>query len=215
MSLVVRKNAKAQHQRGRQLARVVQPSMVTIRPPPYLANPYSHRKYRYTCATAGGYNITPKMVGQSLGMMCTASNSASSLHTAFRLTKITVWGPGLSTVSITWFGDQNLNFESNREISDTSTSDAFTPYISCRPPKGSSASFWQAVGSNWSGDVFFTIHVAVGSVIDVEVDVVTADGPASPTSSVAISGGSAGEVRYPSLDGYGGGFLPATSKTAL
>jgi len=108
-----------------------------------------------------------------------------------------------------------MNFESNKEVSDSSTSSAYVPYVEARPPRGSSASFWQAVGSNWSSEVFFDLALTDGSFIDLEIEYVQADGAASPTSSLAISGGSAGAVRYPSLDGYGGGNIPCVGRTQM
>lgn len=191
-----------------------------LRPPAFLPNPHFTRKVRFGCSSTGGYNVTPKACGNAIGVMCTSTTSASTLITAFRLKRVQIWGVAAqsgitNTVALTWFGDQTLNFESNREVSDSSTSTAYVPYIDATPPKRSSAADWQAVGGSLSSAVLFSINLPSGSIIDCTFEVVLADGAASPTAATAISGGTAGTIKYGPLDGYGGGQLPATQVTSM
>jgi len=192
-----------------------------VRPPQQRPNPVLNRRVRYGCTTTGAYNITPKGCAFTLGAMCTSGTVAYTLCTAFRVRRIQVWGiaaqaGNTSVVSITWFGDQTLNWESNRETLDSSTSTAYVPYVDVRPPKTSSAAMWQAAQSSaFSTAVLFQVSLSAGGVIDVEYEYVLADGNASPTATQAISGGVAGTVKYGPLDGYGGGFIPTEGVTAM
>jgi hypothetical protein len=191
-----------------------------MRPPQFLANPTHSRRIRFGCIASGGYNVTPKAVGNAIGVMCTSSTQAYTIATAFRVKRIQIWGAPLTTnsntIALTWFGDQTLNFESNREVSDSSTSSAYVPYIDVAPPKRSSAADWQAVGGSFSTGVLFAVNLgSTGCIIDITLEYVQADGNASPTSGTVISGGTAGVVKYGPLDGYGGGQLPATQVTSM
>jgi hypothetical protein len=194
---------------------------VSVRPPQVMPNPVNNRRVRYGCTTTGTYNITSRTAAFTLGGMCTGASTAYSLVTAFRIKRIQVWGVAAqsgttSLVTITWFGDQSLQFMSNREIMDNSTSTAYVPYVNARPPARSSAAEWHAVqGSSYTSDVLFSITCNQGGVIDIEYEYVQADGNASPTASLSISGGVAGAIRYGPLDGYGGGYIPTEGVTAF
>lgn len=218
MSLVKsQRKRNAGHQaRNNQVVRMAVPA--NLRPPTFLPNPAFSRKIRFACNASGGYNVTPKAIGNAIGVMCTSSTSASTLVTAFKIKRIQIWGvSGTSnqTISLTWFGDQTLNFESNKEFSDSSTSTAYVPYLNLVPPNHSSARDWQAVGGSFSTGVIFALNCGNGSIIDLTLDVIVGDGNASPTAATAITGGTAGVIKYGPLDGYGGGSLPATSVTSM
>lgn len=189
-----------------------------VRPPTFLPNPSFTRKIRFICNASGGYNVTPKAVANGCGVMCTSSTSASTLITAFKIRRVQIWGMSGSsnqTVALTWFGDQTLNFESNKEFSDSSTSSAYVPYLNLVPPNHSSARDWQAVGGSFSTGVIFALNCGNGSIIDLTLDVIVGDGNASPTAATAITGGTAGVIKYGPLDGYGGGSLLAISVTSM
>lgn len=192
---------------------------ISVRPPQVLPNPVVSRRVRYGCTTTGTYNITARTVAFTLGGICVGASTAYSLATAFRVKRIQMWGVAAqsgttSVISVTWFGDQSLNFMSNREVMDNSTSTAYVPYISAKPPARSSAADWHACNAgSFTSDVLFSITCNQGGVIDIEYDYVLADGNASPTASLSISGGSAGALRYGPLDGYGGGFIPTEGVT--
>ncbi len=214
-------NTKRQHKSNQRRApqRAVVP--VSVRPPQVMPNPVINRRVRYGCTTTGTYNITARTAAFTLGGMCTGASTAYSIATAFRIKRIQVWGVAAqsgttSLVSVTWFGDQSLSFMSNREVMDNSTSTAYVPYIDCRPPRTSSAAQWHASNAgSFTSDVIFSLTCNQGGVIDIEYEYVQADGNASPSASLSISGGVAGAVRYGPLDGYGGGFVPTEGVTAF
>lgn len=182
-------------------------------------NPVVNRRVRYGCTTTGTYNITARTAAFTLGGMCTGASTAYSLATAFRIKRVQIWGVAAqsgttSIVSVTWFGDQSLNFMSNREVSDSSTSTAYVPYITCRPPpRSSAAEFHASNAGSFTSDTLFSITCNQGGIIDIDYEYVIADGNASPTASLSISGGVAGAIRYGPLDGYGGGFIPTEGVT--
>lgn len=191
----------------------------STRPPPFYSNPYVRRRFRFNVAVTGRYNISPDNVGKALGMKMMTTTTSSSINTAYRIRSIEVWGAVVagtaSEVSVTWFGDQSLNFESNREVSDSSTSTAYTPYVRATPPPRSSAAMWRGVdGATWGTDVMFSVQGSLGSIIDIEVDMIQCDGDASPAASHTIAGGTAGKTVYFPLDGYGAGDLPPVGVTA-
>jgi len=220
MSLIPYNNKRTvKANKGRRATQSMPVVPQSIRPPQVMPNPVNKRRVRYGCTTTGTYNITSRGCALSLGGICSGASTAYSIATAFRIKRIQIWGVAAqsgttSLVTITWFGDQSLQFMSNREVMDNSTSTAYVPYIDCRPPARSSAAQWHAANAgSFTSDNLFSITCNQGGVIDIEYEYVQADGNASPTAATSISGGVAGALRYGPLDGYGGGFIPAEGVT--
>jgi len=195
--------------------KATRPRMDNLRPPQYMANPYYTRRSRFQISATGSYNVTVQNIMQSLGCLYRLSTAAATVNTAFRLRRLRMWGaaivggaftPSASTVSVTWFGDQTLNFESNKEVSDSSPSSAYVAHIDATPPPRSSAAQWQAVASTASVStaVFMLITGMAEAVIDVDFDIVHGDGANSPCFGFTTAGGTVGQMFYPPLDGVGG-----------
>jgi hypothetical protein len=97
-----------------------------------------------------------------------------------------------STVSVNW---ANSNFGADIEVSDTSSSTAYPPYVTTSPPKGTEASWWH-LSSNTTALAY--LNYPSGAIVDVDVELTLCDGD-SP-STYAIASGLAGVVYYLSLD---------------
>jgi hypothetical protein len=192
-----------------------------IRPIQFDPNTKFMSRRRFNSASALTATCSPQSICDANGLVCTATNStAVGIASAVRIISVEIWGPpastaGVSTVSIDWAptgSAQFINFSAPTEISDTSTSAAYVPYVRARPPKGSAASFWQARTKSTGAvntDLIFTINVPTGAVVDVLFEVVLADfGRSSAIPVTNITTGTNGAFAYACLDGVAGALQP-------
>jgi len=165
--------------------------------------------------------MTAQTLCDSFGLVCTGSNAtAVSLIAAARLISVEIWGQTTtsstaSTVSVEFNNGSNFNptYGPGTEVSDSSTSSAYTPYVMAKPPKNSNAAFWQG-RTNLSGSlnattVCYVNNSIAGGIVDVVAEVILHDnGKATPVTATVITTGTAGCLAYAPLDGIGGGVLP-------
>lgn len=197
-----------------------------VRPPPYDANFRVTRRMRYVAnATSSIQPVTAAVLLESMGAICTATNSTAVPVWGFiRIVRVEIWGTtpaagATSTVAITWGYQNSMNapaFGTNREVQDVSTSSAYCPHVVARPPADCNAHFWQArldgTGARRTGgaNVLFSILPTSGAVVDVVCELVAYDaGKSIATTAFTIGTGTAGAYAYAPLDGIGGYFVPS------
>ncbi len=196
-----------------------------IRPPPYNPNTGFTKKMRFQVTSAAvAVTITAAQVAESMGITCTTTNaSGSCLVQSFRIKSIEIWGTdttvatnNVNTVSIVWatLTTSPNEFASNREVSDTSTSSAYCPYIKAIPPKRSNVAMWnnQSLGGARNSSGIFTITAPVGSIVDLVAEVVLWDlGPTTAKVTTALNTATLTAFAYLPLDGLGGNIRPVSA----
>lgn len=215
-----KQNKNKQHNNNRDQTMVIPQS---VRPPPFNANigVFNVRR-RFICQSAAvSAIISAASLIQSYGLTCTTTNSlAVPAFLSARLKSVQVWGmpaatPGTASPATIVWNYQNsagaANYSVNREVTDISTSTAYTPYVHARPPKGSQASFWNnyvdAAGARRTNlaDTLFSVSAAAGSIVDVVCDLVMPDaGHLQARTAVIIAAGVSQAFACLPLDGYGG-----------
>jgi len=102
-----------------------------------------------------------------------------------------------ATVSINWFGTNNNT--PNKEVSDTSVSTAEPAYISTSPPRKSIGEDWFEFSAG-SSSYIFTLVCPTGTVIDLTVSGIMADGPTDTATQSNIGTATVGVIYYLALD---------------
>jgi len=129
--------------------------------------------------------------------MGTATNTTvTAFNASVKVMKVEILTPPASqganaTCSVEWAGSVN---SPDREFSDTSVSTATPAHVSTTPPAQSLASFWQTASTG----TLFLITAPTGSIIDIVLSLINADGATTATSTVATA--VIGTVYYMSLD---------------
>lgn len=160
-------------------------------------------------------SVTTTNLCAAMGVFATTTHSASTIWGACKLKKIEIWGIGFTagtgqtfaapSVAIRWNQSVANQANTNSTDTDSSLSSAFPAYLNCRPPAGTSASFWN--NSNQNQTLFQIIYQGVESMfIDVHVDMRLNDDTFSSASSTYTTTFSVGNIYYPNLDGVGGVF---------
>jgi hypothetical protein len=171
------------------------------KPGQFKSNIIIHHTQRYV-TTGTGTTLTAKNIAASFGSMCTVTNSTcTTLYDAVRVKRIKIWGTAAaasSTVSVEWSAaSPGVNY-ANVEVSDTSTSTAYPPFVSTAPPRESLASFWT---NAFSSVVLATLTLPnAGTIIDVEAELIISDSATAAETTTVVTG-VLGEVYYLPLDG--------------
>jgi hypothetical protein len=189
--------------------------VTTARPPQYFANPYYQRRQRWLVGTgAANFSIGIPNILASLGVVRTLTTAGWTVNCSFRVKRVRLWGPSAGgTISIQWAdmtSANNYSFGAPREISDSSTSTAYVSHIDTRPPTRSAAAFWQVVPVSGSSPSLFNVAAPTGTIIDIDFDLVHADGINALGQPVTIVTGVTGNTLYPPLDGVGGVIIPVS-----
>jgi len=174
-------------------------------PPTLKLLPPSNFRIQYGCTSSGGYSTS---VGQLLlcaGGVATTTTNVASFWSAVRLKQVKVWpsvaasGSQDTYPSIDWVGADN-NIPDQDTVQVIPGGLAVTRSLTFKPPAKSFASFWWT-GSASTTNLFELYNIRVGDVIQVEFEVT----PTIRLSNVAktVSGATAGDVYYASLDGAG------------
>lgn len=157
-------------------------------------------KYRFGAGSSGSgtYNITNNDILLAAGGICTVTNSTiTAIFASFRVRSVEMWalaGAAPATISINWNGSPV--FVSNAEVSDSSVSPTYGPYLHARPPRMSNAAFWQTASSN----TLFVLTVVNDTVVDVDLDLVMSDNQDVDTVT-AVSTATLGTQYFMALDG--------------
>jgi hypothetical protein len=137
------------------------------------------------------------------GVCATTAILGYSLYQCVKVDKIEIWTPPASqgaaaTCSVLFPGSSAPAQGMTREYTDTTVSTARPAHVVCRPPPKSLGGFWQ---DGVNGDTLFTLVAPSGSIIDIWMSMVLADGarPASASTAVLV-GATIGNIYYCSLD---------------
>jgi hypothetical protein len=167
--------------------------------PQISANVMKSHIFRFVASSAFNGNIRQEDVGGALGTIATVVNSTVTyINETFKVRRLRIWTPPASqgaaaTCSVNWIGG---SFAANKEISDTSVSVSVPAHIDCKPPKDSSASFWQNVASSTA---LFTLACPAGSIVDLHVSFIEGDDEGVNSASVVTA--VLGHTYYLALDG--------------
>lgn len=160
-------------------------------------------RYRFSVKTAAIANVVTSVSAMHMcGYAAVTATSGYAIFANARIKEIEVWAPpasqgAASTCTVTWIGSSALAYGvSNVEASDSSVSTAFPAHVRTSPPVRSFAAEWfgESVNSN-----LCTIIAPVGSIIDVDVEMVLGDGSAAG-SVLTVAGASVGSIYYAPLD---------------
>lgn len=171
-------------------------------PTSFRANLEVKHRYRFT-STAGNLTaITPNKLLCAAGVMATSSTEGHAIFRAVKLDQIEIWTPPASqgqsaTCSVYWSsGGPNVGM--TREVSDTTVSTAIPAHVRTSPPANSLASFYGA-GTTGASPTIASLMAPTGSIIDVWVSLVMADGDFDGAVAVLVAAGT-GRVYYCCLD---------------
>jgi len=169
----------------------------SLHPPQLATNVTFRHRFRFISTSATATAITPTSLLGACGAMATVLNtSVATLSSSIKVDHVSLWTPPASqgasaTCSINFLG---LGNTPSREFSDTTVSVAEPAFVSCKPPPQSLASFWQVP----SNTTMFTLVAPVGTIIDINVNVILADG--TDNTSIIVATAALGSVYYLSLD---------------
>jgi len=170
-------------------------------------HPVHVRVYRFTCPTAGSYYVTRRCMLSLQACLSVSATTAITLIQAIRLRRVSVWAcstSGLASVNIEWTDP----YGPSTQLTATGTSTE-PCHLTSRPPAGSFAGLWSQVTNTGNyNDILCQLTLLAGSTVDVECEVVYADGVVSNEECISRSTNTAGiGVYYAHLDnsGTGGG----------
>jgi len=168
-------------------------------PPQISSNITLRHVYRFVSSSGTATVLTPTSLLCAAGTMGTALNtSVTSFVASVRINRVTMWTPPASqgataTCSVNWNGYQN---SPDVEMSDTTVSVSRPARVSCVPPRGSLAAFWQTVGTN----TICTLVAPTGTIIDVDLSLILSDDDPGTAASTAVATAAVGGIYYLSLD---------------
>lgn len=156
---------------------------------------FRHR-YRFVSTSGTATAVTPTSLLAAAGSTGLTVVAVATLCSSVKVNRIEILTPPASqganaTCSVEWTG---FNNSPDREFSDTTISVATPARVSCSPPPQSLASFWQVPGNT----TLFTVVAPTGSIIDVILSLILADG--SNNAAVSVATAVVGNIYYLSLD---------------
>jgi hypothetical protein len=151
-------------------------------PTDYKAQPVASRKFRFLVASSDADSVLINRACLLSQIMVYASGNTGQCAFMIQsclLKRVQIWGltneasQGTTTIAIEWASNLGKSVEISR------TGNAFNPpYIQTPPPKNSTASFWSRANNNET-EILFYLTAPVGTIIDIEMDMVFGDGPTS------------------------------------
>lgn len=169
-----------------------------------------HRhRFRWVSVSSDGTQIgvSPQLLLRALLAVLSAQTNAIELIDAFRIRSIEIWAPITSAgvtppqISLLWLGG---GFSKDKLVENTSSSTSRPPYIRTTPPRMSAASFWHGSSTDTVA-IFAFPNTDVGTLVDIEMDIVLNTVPAQ-TTTIASSAGNT-MIMYGRLDGSSGIYL--------
>jgi hypothetical protein len=186
-----------------------------IHPPAVNSNLTKTHKFRFLTS---GNAINDPVTGLDLltvcGVIAASTSAAYAIQNSVRLKRLTFWGasptyssfgaPLPSRISVLWQNNASLNSAFNTELekSDISTSTAYPAYLSMAPPRGSLAAQWLSPISTSAPGTLFQLSCNVGSILELEIEMVQQDGTGLTLSIVNVA--TAGTVGYTRCDKFAG-----------
>lgn len=179
-------------------------------PPQLRSNVMFNHTYRFRSTVGTNVSITDTNLVESVGALCAVANTTLyNIAGSVKVNRINIWTPtaaqGASATCDLEFN--GLNNSPNMQYSDSTISVSEGAHLSVKPPKESLAAFWQKI----TGTQVFSITAPTGSIIDVRMSIILADGV--PGTAYTVAAGVAGVMYYPPLDGVSDQFLPVSLTT--
>ncbi len=170
------------------------------------SQPVQQRVFRFRAAADGTYAINAVCLLRLLftAAIPAAVNTGYALIQSFRVRRVSLWcvdsdgttATAFTQASLVW-GSGNSSFGKNTELTDFGTN-ARPAHVSAAPPEGTAPGFWTNSVSI-SAATTFSVTVATGSIIDVELEYILNEG-AAPSSWVLNNAPTTGAVYIASLD---------------
>jgi hypothetical protein len=189
----------------------------------YQAVPNFTQKFRFQASTAVS-NITISTADlMNLLVMANTTTTTTSLISAFRLRKVSLWAPPAAdlvpvTASVEYANILvNSGFGQKRFIhSDTSVGSTRVAAVTAVPPLGTPAASWQNVTSATAttNGADFILNGPINMIVDVDIDMVLQNGE-TPFTGTPITGGVVGTIYLNSLDGGAAGILEPLNYTPI
>lgn len=190
-------------------SRVRIPRAISDRPPQFRSNiKYNHRfRFLITPANASGglLDVTVNALLLSFGTLLSNATTGYAINQSFKLRRVSVWTPpatqgSVATCTLLWTdqsGATAVAGNTGLEVSDSTNSVTTPAHISAKPPAGSLASWWHSFAD--PSTYLFQLTAPIGSLIDIDAELVLADGFAS-ASTIYTSSLATGKVVFAFLD---------------
>jgi hypothetical protein len=193
--------------------RYVKMNKYAVHPPQLRTNIIVRHKYRYVSNSGTSTLVDRQNIATAAGVLATSAVLGKTIFQSLRVVEIEMWTPPASqgaaaTCSVLWTGNSGF-YASAVEVSDTSVSTAEPAHIRAKPPKNSESSFWGNAGTS---DGLFSLVAPPGTIIDLTVELVLADGNATGLNATLV-GATIGAIYYCSLDSStsaGSRYLPVS-----
>jgi hypothetical protein len=169
-------------------------------PPSFNSTIVGFKRFRYQAvdtSVSTGYTVTaPEVVAQLVMLIDNSIGATRCLFTNVKIKRVSLWSPVQTEVASGISTPQTVGIEfnssttggitnPNTRMTDTSVGNTRVAAVSYKPPKMSSAAFWQ--GSASTGDAFI-LYYTKGAILDVEVSFTIQDGEAPVTGPAATVG---------------------------
>lgn len=156
-------------------------------------------QFRFTSSNGAAKAITDQLLLTAAGVAAnTAGTTGTAIHQTVKVNQIEIWSPPASqgaAVTCSVLFPASINSPA-REITDTTVSTAQPAHVVCSPPQKSLAGFWQ----EGVGNTMFTLTAPAGSIIDIWLSLIIADGVQPTANTATLVGGTSGAIYYCSLD---------------
>jgi len=184
---------------------------VVVRHPPMIQMSFQGTKtLRFIASGVHKDIITVKNLLDTL-IIATSATTGNDIFESIRLKSVEMWAQSASSaVTLTLgFISNGVGGDAPTKIySDTAMGPNEPAHLICRPPKNSSAGFWQ---SGFSTNQLFEINAVAATIIDVTFDYVLMTDSYVSAAANPLAGATAGILYARGLDGLGSG----TSNYAL
>jgi len=183
--------------------------------PPSFQSTFQVAKVLRFIASAALVNVDISFVDLlDLVVMATSATAGYQLFSAFKLGKVSIWGPMAAaltpvTASIEYSPIGTAGIGGPQRIwSDTSMGATEAAYVSKAPPKESAQSKWQ---TDNAGTAFFRLNGPIGSIVDLAITYVMQNGQTPQVASTVLAGATVGQIYVRALDSNGATLLTPVS----
>jgi len=189
--------------------------VVPSSPPQYQSCLHGRQKFRFQ-ANAPVNNLTISCADLlSIVLTVNTATTTTSIFSAFKLRKVSLWGPPAADLvpvvtSIEYVNAlSNSGFGQKRFVhSDTSVGATKVAVVCAKPPPGTPCASWQNVVSatTTTNGTDFILDGPTNMIVDVDMDFVILNGEI-PFTGPAVTGQAPGAIIMNTLDGGQSGIL--------
>jgi len=185
-----------------------------LRPPPFESTITFSKRFRFQASSAlVDVSVSDSDVTRLLSV-AQSPTQAFPIIGAAKIASVELWAPPATTptsCSVEWAAGGQQIGAPQKIKSDTSMGATYCAHVLSKAPRGSPGSFWLFP----NGDEVFSLNGPVGTIVDLTVTFVLANGAPVASTPITISGATAGYLYLLSLDSGGSGFLiPVSYLTA-